>query len=93
MINTPSKKDYSRSLFWYVNTDKGCMRKGDFKMVFLPNRQPQLYNLKTDISETKDLLGTEKIISNAMTKEYTHWTKLLPPFKWYPIGKTDIEEE
>ena len=46
-----------------------------------------------DISETKDLIGTEKIISDAMTKEYMRWTKQLPPFKWYPIGKTDKEEE
>jgi hypothetical protein len=52
-----------------------------------------LYNLKTDISETKDLLGTEKIISDAMTKEYLHWKKQLPPLKWYPIGKTDKREE
>lgn len=93
MINSPTDKDYNRSLFWYVNTNRGCMRKGDFKMVFLPNQQPQLYNLKNDISETKDLLGTEIIISDAMTKEYMRWKKQLPPFKWYPIRKTDKQEE
>ena len=93
MINKPTEKDYNRSLFWYVNTDKGCMRKGNYKMVFLPNTQPQLYNLKTDISETKDLFGAEKIISDAMTKEYILWKKELPPLRWYPLGKTNKAEE
>ncbi len=92
MISNPSDKDYNRSLFWYVNTDKGCMRKGDYKMVFLPKAKPQLYNLKTDISETKDLFETEKNISESMTKEYMNWTKQLPPLKWYAVGKSDKEE-
>ncbi len=93
MINKPLENDYSRSLFWYVNTNKGCMRKGDYKMVFLPNKQPQLFNLKTDISETKDLFGTEKNISDAMSKEYMQWEKQLPSFRWYPIGNTNKAEE
>jgi arylsulfatase A-like enzyme len=94
MINKASASDYNRSLFWYVNTNKGCMRKGDFKMVFLPKQQPQLYNLKNDISETKDLFGEYKNITDEMTKEYLNWTKQLPRFRWYPVGKNaDVEEQ
>lgn len=92
MINNPEKNDYSRSLFWYVNKNKGCMRKGDYKMVFLPNRQPQLYNLKNDIGETKDLFATEKNIADKMSEEYMKWQKQLPPLKWYAVGKTDREK-
>lgn len=92
MINSPSSADYNRSLFWYVNVDKGCMRKGDYKMIFLPNQKPQLYNIKMDIGETKDLLATAKKIAEAMTGEYMRWKKQLPPLKWYSIGKTDKEE-
>lgn len=92
MMNAPAKNDYNRSLFWYVNVDKGCMRKGDYKMVFMPRQQPQLYNLKNDIGETKDLFATEKKISDAMTEEYMRWQKQLPPLKWYVIGKTDKED-
>lgn len=93
MMKSPSVKVYNRSLFWYVNVDKGCMRKGDYKMVFLPNEKPQLYNVKTDIGETKDLSGSEKKMAAAMTKEYMAWQKKLPPLKWYAIGKTAKEEE
>jgi arylsulfatase A-like enzyme len=92
MINSTSGKDYDRSLFWYVNVDKGCMRKGDYKMVFLPKQQPQLYNIKNDIGETRDLFTTEKKVADAMTKEYMSWQKQLPPLKWYVIGKMDKEE-
>lgn len=93
MIKSPSVEDYNRSLFWYVNVDKGCMRKGDYKMVFLPKEQPQLYNIKNDIGETKDLSGVEPKIAAAMTKEYMQWQKQLPPLKWYITGKTAKEEE
>ncbi len=93
MIKSPSVEDYNRSLFWYVNVDKGCMRKGDYKMVFLPKEQPQLYNIKNDIGETKDLSGIEPKIAAAMTKEYMQWQKQLPPLKWYITGKTAKEEE
>ncbi len=92
MVNAPAKNDYNRSLFWYVNVDKGCMRKGDYKMVFLPNRQPQLYNLKNDIAETTDLFTTESKTANTMTEEYMQWQKQLPPLKWYVVGKTNKEE-
>ncbi len=92
MINSPLGKDYDRSLFWYVNVDKGAMRKGDFKMVFLPGQQPQLYNIKTDIAETKDLFITEKKVSDTMTKEFLNWKEQLPPLKWYAIGKANKEE-
>lgn len=92
MINRPSMNDYNRSLFWYVGVDKGCMRKGDFKMVFLPKQTPQLYNLKNDIGEKSDLFSTEKKISDTMTEEYMRWQKQLPPLKWYVIGKTDKED-
>lgn len=92
MINTPVKTDYNRSLFWYVNVDKGCMRKGDYKMVFLPKQPPQLYNLKNDIGETNNLSATETKIADAMTDEYMRWQKQLPPLKWYVIGKADKED-
>lgn len=92
MINSPSGNDYDRSLFWYVNVDKGCMRKGDYKLVCLPKQQPQLYNVKNDIGETTDLFTAEKKIAEAMTKEYMNWQQQLPPLKWYVIGKTDKEE-
>ncbi len=92
MIKSPDPGDYNRSLFWYVNVNKGCMRKGDYKMVFLPNQQPQLYNVKTDIGETKDLFSAENKIANEMIREYSRWKELLPPLKWYPLGKSNKEE-
>lgn len=93
MINSPSVNDYTRPLFWYVNVNKGCMRKGDYKMVFLPKQEPQLYNIKNDIAEIIDLFSTEKKIAESMTEEYIRWQKQLPPLKWYVIGKTEKAEE
>ena len=92
MMNKPSAKDNERPLFWYVNNNKGCMRKGDFKMIFLPNKTPQLYNLKNDIGETKDLAATETQIATEMTNEFRSWQAKLPPLKWYVVGKAGKEE-
>ena len=93
MINAPNPKDYERSHFWYVNVNKGCMRKGDFKMVFLPGMQPQLYNIKNDIGETTDLYAKEIDRANEMEHEFLKWKKQLPPLKWYALGKVEKEDE
>lgn len=92
IIKQSDKKVQERSLFWYVNVNKGCMRKGDYKIIFLPKESPQLYNLRLDIGETTDLASVEPKIVAEMTREFMAWRKQLPAPKWRPIGKAEVVE-
>ena len=69
----------NRTLFWKLGAGKGAIRQGEWKLVFNPNHQPELYNLKNDIGETKDLLAVESKIGKALTIRYNTWLSTLPP--------------
>ena len=59
-----------RPLFWYYPLEKphflggrsaAAVRLGDYKLIqFLDDRSAELYNLRTDEGETRDLAGTMK---------------------------------
>lgn len=85
LLKSPDK--YSeRSLYWYTGKDKGALRKGDWKLVCLPGKTPELYNLKDDIAETKDLSASKKNIAASMIRQYSSWTKSLPPIRFIPLN-------
>lgn len=49
-------------LYWEFNEKQGpiqAIRQGDWKLVWKLEKQPELYNLATDIAETKDLSQQE----------------------------------
>jgi arylsulfatase A len=45
-----------------------AIRQGPWKMVFLKNGQRELYNLQSDLSETKDVLAANAEIAGKMTE-------------------------
>lgn len=85
MINRPNPSDAERSLFWYVNVNKGCIRKGKYKMLFQPGLPPELYDLDADVSERNNLTSTLPAIAQELEKEFQEWAKTLPPPKWRAI--------
>ena len=78
-----------RSLFWhlpstYKNHPASIIRKGDFKLIqFLKDGALELYNLKDDLKESKNLATSHPEIAQELLDELTNWRKTnsapLPP--------------
>ncbi|MDF7799841.1 sulfatase [Pontiellaceae bacterium B1224] len=78
-----------RSLFWHLAStykDPPCsvIRKGDWKLVqFLKEGNVELYNLKQDLKESRNLAAVNPEKAQAMLKELAGWRKAndvpLPP--------------
>ena len=86
-ITNPQKNSSNRPLYWYVAKNKGALRLGDYKMVFLPGKQPELYDLANDIGETKNLYESKPDIAQTLHTLYKDWESKLPPPIWIPAGK------
>jgi arylsulfatase A-like enzyme len=69
-------------LFWRSLGPKGnhAMRQGNWKLVQLPGGQPELYDLASDIGETKNLATEKPEIVAELTVAITDWEKgTIPP--------------
>jgi arylsulfatase A-like enzyme len=83
------KQKADRPLYWYVAKNKGAIRLGDYKMVFLPGKKPELYDLSKDISETKDLYESKHDVAEKLGALYKTWESKLPTPIWIPEGKAN----
>ena len=61
------------------------MRDGDWKLMSMGDA-PALYNLKTDIGESKDLSATETARFEKMTADWKAWDQKNIPARWVPQG-------
>ncbi len=75
-----NKKEAERPLFWHYphyhegNNPYGAVRKGDWKLIeFYENNSFELYNLKNDIGETKNLANQESQKFNELKKLLSNW--------------------
>ncbi len=78
-----------RALFWhlastYKNPPCSIIRKGDWKLIqFLKEGNVELYNLRTDLKESRDLAAENPEKTRALLKELSAWRKAnnvpLPP--------------
>ncbi len=78
-----------RALFWhlastYKNPPCSIIRKGDWKLIqFLKEGKVELYNLKTDLKETRNLAAVKPEKAQALLRELVQWRKAnrvpLPP--------------
>ena len=64
----------ARTLFWKMD-DEIAVRKGDWKLVQLGDQPAELYNLRQDLSETKDVSQKETEITQALYNSYLSWVK------------------
>jgi len=64
-------------LFW-KNGSLGAVRSGDWKLL-LKGRKVQLFHLKRDIGETKDLARENPEIFKSLHAAWTEWSATLPP--------------
>ena len=78
-----------RPLFWhlastYKNPPCSIIRKGDWKLIqFLKKGNIELYNLKKDLKESRDLAPINPELAQEMLKELVNWRRAnnvpLPP--------------
>ena len=60
-------------LFWDGDEGKWSVREGDFKLVHPKNGAIELYNLKKDIGESKNIISSNKEIAKRLESAYNKW--------------------
>ena len=69
-------------LCWRAGAQK-AIRMGDWKLVQTPRESTaQLFNLKTDLSETNDLAAKEPAKFTELAAKFAEWEKGTQPAKW-----------
>jgi arylsulfatase A-like enzyme len=68
-------------LFWRVGVGSNyAVREGRYKLIGALSGEPQLYDLESDIGETKDLASAEPAVRDRLRAAYDEWSKdLVPP--------------
>ncbi len=66
----------SRDLYWRMGNEK-AVRRGPWKLVFLPGRAPELFHLGDDPGEKRDLAGDEPDRVAALSRSLAIWEKSL----------------
>jgi arylsulfatase A-like enzyme len=72
-----------RALFWRVS-GQAAVRRGDWKLVILPNQPPQLYNLARDRAETNNVAREQADVTSALRKDLLQWKAEQRPPLWNP---------
>lgn len=68
-------------LFWRMG-QQSAVRKGNWKLVKIGAQPPALYDLATDIGESKDLAGEKPDVRDPLTKALAEWDKQLVKPLW-----------
>jgi len=68
-------------LFWRAGR-QGAVRDGDWKLVQIAGEPSQLYNLKEDIGETRNLAEDKPEILRRLQSVYADWDKQMMPAQW-----------
>jgi arylsulfatase A-like enzyme len=70
-------------LFWRTGGGAAmAVREGRFKVVRTGEKPPELYDLKEDIGEAKDLASDKPDVVARLVKAYEEWNKELVPPLW-----------
>lgn len=82
------KKIVDRPMYWHIGwANTGAIRLGDYKMIFSAKKGKELYNLKSDIGETKNLVDSETEIAKKLEEMYKAWRVKLPKPLWEVVKK------
>lgn len=81
------KKDAPHdALFWRAG-NRRAIRKGNWKLIKLANRPPELYDLATDIGEKTNLAAQEPDILKDLTATLAKWNAQMVKPLWEPPGR------
>jgi arylsulfatase A-like enzyme len=62
----------ARTLFWRMR-DKKAVRQGDWKLVLAGKQEPELYNLRSDIGESRNLADSQPEMKSKLLRELARW--------------------
>lgn len=67
------------TIFWKIKSS-AALRRGDWKLVMLaPDWKPQLFNLASDVGETRDLAATHGVFMRELHAAWQAWNQTMPP--------------
>jgi arylsulfatase A-like enzyme len=66
------------ALFFHMGNQR-AVRQGQWKLVFTPNRDPELFDLSQDIAEKTNLAATNAPLVQAMIAKWNAWDAQMPP--------------
>ncbi len=72
------------ALYWRFGASR-AIRQGDWKLLWPNGGSAELYNLATDLSETKDLANAEPDRVRDLTAAFDVWNRQLVPPKWQTL--------
>jgi arylsulfatase A-like enzyme len=75
-----SRQDSPHDILFWKADGMGAVRKGDWKLLVSPTEPfQQLFNLKDDIGESKNLAGEKPEVLSRLIDDYDAWCATLPP--------------
>jgi arylsulfatase A-like enzyme len=67
------------TIFWKIKS-AAALRRGDWKLMMLaPDFRPQLYDLATDIGESRDLAAEKPELTRELHAAWQAWNQPMPP--------------
>jgi arylsulfatase A-like enzyme len=82
VINGTLEGPLHEQLFWDGNEDKWAVREGNFKLVKNNKGAIELYNLKEDIGESKNIASSNPEIVKRLESDYNKWrSEMATPMK------------
>lgn len=81
-----------RDFYWDIGYGHGAIRSGDWKLLLLRDKLPELYNLKNDISEKNNVAGRYPGRAQKLTEKFKNWKDNLPPPVWVPVNSQPATE-
>ncbi len=85
-LSNPESKPHEL-LFWYFDGDfKGCM-KGDWKLIVMPDRPAELYNVSEDIAERSNMAAAYPEMVKEMYGILSEWMLTMERPKWQLLPK------
>ncbi|MGQ0633531.1 MAG: sulfatase [Planctomycetaceae bacterium] len=73
------------TLYWRVGEFR-AIRHGRWKLVMSANTPPGLYDLETDLSETRDLSAEQPQVLAQLQNLFAEWAATLPEPRWGPLA-------
>jgi len=83
LFQNPAAKQH-KTIFWEHEGSR-AVRNGDWKLVAELNQPWELYNLKTDRSETRNLTGRHPEKVKELEKEFSEWAVKVGVVDWNTI--------
>lgn len=78
------------TLYWMVDGPFAAIRDMDWKLIVMPDRLPELYDLSNDPSEKNNLVFQEKEIAKKLLTKLYKWQNQMQPARWQLYKKYEL---